>query len=446
MSWLRGQLHAWRQDRILGGLLRNTGYLFSANTFSLVLSMVQSILAARLLGVEQFGMVGAVTVFTSTINRLFSFRMGELTVKYFGQYQVEGSKERAAAVVKAAGLIEALTSLLAFALLLLLSPLAARVFAKDPSTLPLFMLYGLTIPGNLMTETATGVLQVTRRYRSQALVNVGQALLTALLIAVAFFTGGGMAEVVIAYLLGKVILGVGPMLLAVRALREILGRGWWQAPFSLLPPLRELAHFALTTNLSATLNLVVRDSELLWVAYFLTPQAAGYYKVALAIIGLVMSPITPFIATSYPEINRAVAEKAWPALKRLLRRITIISGAWTGAVSVGLLLFGNWLILFYGAEFLPAYPALLVLLLGFGTANVLFWNRSLHLAHGRPGFPFQVMFWTGLVKVLLSVALVPRYGYVMQAALLSAYFVVSVGLITWFGLRRVRQAEAAVAD
>lgn len=423
----------------MGRLLRNTGYLFSGNTISLGLSMLQSILAARLLGVEGFGVVGTITVFTSTINRLFSFRMGELAVKYVGQFQAEGRKDHAAAVVKAAGLVEALTSLLAFALLLLLSPLAAEWFAKDPSSAPLFMLYGLTIPGNLMTETATGVLQVSRKFRSQALINVGQSLLTALLIAAAFFTGGGMRDVVLAYLLGKLILGIGPMLLAARALQEMLGPGWLRAPFSLLPPTRELAHFALTTNLSATLNLVVRDSELLWVAFFLTPEAAGYYKVALALIGLMMSPITPFISTTYPEITRAVAEKAWPALRRLLRRVTLIAGAWTGAMGVLILFFGQWLILFYGAEYLPAYPALLVLLVGFGVANVLFWNRSLHLAQGRPGYPFQVMLLTGLAKVALSVLLVPLYGYVMQAVLLSAYFVVSVGLIAWKGLRQMEQ-------
>jgi O-antigen/teichoic acid export membrane protein len=108
---------------------------------------------------------------------------------------------------------------------------------------------------------------------------------------------------------------------------------------------------------------------------------------------------------------------------------------------VGLLIvvFGNWLILLYGTEYLPAYPALLVLLLGFGAANTLFWNRSLHLAQGRPGYPFQVMLGAGALKVLLTVLLVPTYGYVMQAALLSGYFIVSVGLIAWQGVRNIKR-------
>ncbi len=441
MSRLGEHWRAWRQDRLLGAVIRNTGYLFSGNTISLGLNMIQSIFAARLLGVDNFGVLGVVTVFASTVNRLFSFRMGELVVRYMDQYRAEERPDRAAAVVKAAALTEGITSLLAFVVLVLLAPLAAQIFAKDASTTVWFLIYGLIIPGNLCTETSTGVLQIHRRYRSQAAINIGQAVLTAAIILAAYFLHGGMLVVVLAYLIGKLILGIGPMVLAWQSLVEMYGPGWWRASFSLLPPRRQLVSFAVSTNLSATLNMVVRDSEQLWVGFFLSTREVGYYKVALAVINLVMVPITPFISTTYPELSRAVAEKSWAQLRRLLRRVTLISGAFTGAVSLGLLVLGNWLILFYGAEFLPAYPALLVLLVGFGVANILYWNRSLLLALHQPVFPFRVMLWTGLAKVLLAFVLVPRFGLVAEAALLSAYLAVSVGIITYRGLRLVSIQE-----
>jgi O-antigen/teichoic acid export membrane protein len=441
MSWLGEHWRAWRQDRLLGAVVRNSSYLFSGNTISMGLSVVQSIFAARLLGVDDFGTLGVVTVFASTVNRLFSFRMGELVVKYMDQHRAENRPDRAAAVVKAAALAESITSLLAFAVLVLLSPLAAQIFVKDPAATPWFLIYGLIIPGNLCTETSTGVLQVARRFRAQAMINIGQAVLTAAIILGAFLFQGGMLAVVMAYLLGKLILGIGPMVLAWGSMSELYGPGWWRAPFSLLPDRRELVSFAVSTNLSATLNMVVRDSELLWVGYFLSTREVGYYKIALAIINLVMVPITPFISATYPELTRSVAEKSWPQLKRLLRRVTLIAGGWTGGVSLVLLVFGNWLILFYGAEFLPAYPALLVLLVGFGVANALFWNRSLLLALHQPVFPFRVMLWTGLAKVLLAFVLVPRFGYVAEAALLSAYLALSVAIIVWQGLRRTAALE-----
>ncbi len=443
MSLFQTTFLAWRQDRLLGMVIRNSGHLFSGNTIGTALSLVQSIFAAKLLGVVDVGVLGVVTVFASTVNRLFSFRMGELVVKYMDQYRAEGRPDRAAAVVKAAALVESLTSLLAFGMLVLLTPLAAALFAKDPSTTPWFLIYGLIIPGNLCTETSTGVLQVARRFRAQAAINIGQSVLTAVIIVGAFIFNGNMLVVVLAYTLGKLILGIGPMVLAWDSLGDIYGAGWWRASLKLLPPRKELVSFALSTNLSATLNMIVRDSELLWVGFFLTTRDVGYYKIALAIINLVVAPINPLISATYPELSRSVAEKSWAQLRRLLRRVTILAGGWSVAVSLGLLVFGNWVILLYGAEYLPAYPALMVLLMGYGVANVLFWNRSLLLVLQRPVFPFQVMLWTGLAKVALAFVLVPRFGYIAEAALLSAYLAVSVVIIVWQGLRLTAAMEQA---
>ena len=445
MSFFRKHWQTWRQDRLLGAVIRNTGYLFSGNTVGMLLNLVQSVFTARLLGVDMLGLLGVITTFASTVNRLFSFRMGELVVKYIEQYRSQGRMDRAAAVVKVAALTEGITSLLAWVALVLLTPLAAMLFAKDPSTAPWFLLYGLIIPGNLCTETSTGILQVDRRFRGQAYINIGQAVLTAVLIVAIYLMHGTLTEVVIAYLLGKLILGIGPMVLARDSMHKLFGAGWWRAPFSLLPPRRELTAFALSTNLSATLNMVVRDSESLWVGLFLSTREVGLYKIALAIINPVLMPITPFISTVYPELGRSAAEKSWRQLRSLLRRVTIIAGGYTGAATLGLLLLGAPLItLFYGPDFTPAYPALLILLVGYGIANTLFWNRSLLLVLHQPVFPFQVMLWTGLAKVALAFVLVPRFGYLAEAALLSAYLAISVGIIVWQGLRQTTVLENAV--
>ena len=79
-------------------VIRNTGYLFSAQTIAAGLSMGQGILTARMLGVEGAGLVGIITQFSSNINQLTSFRMGELVVSYVGEFSAEGERTEAAAV------------------------------------------------------------------------------------------------------------------------------------------------------------------------------------------------------------------------------------------------------------------------------------------------------------------------------------------------------------
>ena len=178
-----------------------------------------------------------------------------------------------------------------------------------------------------------------------------------------------------------------------------------------------MVSFAVSTNLSQTVTMIMRDSEVLWVGYFLNSTAAGYYKFALAIMNVILMPITPFIQTTFPEMTKAVTRKAWGQIRSLLRRTSLIAVAWTGVVAVGLLVAGNWLLgLFKSGEYLPAMPLIWVLLIGFSFANIFYWNRSLLLAFSRPHFPLAAATIAGLIKIGLMFLLVPKFGAVMQAA------------------------------
>jgi O-antigen/teichoic acid export membrane protein len=450
MKSLPARLREWSEDYLLKRVVRNSAFLFASN----VINPLVSILTANLLGVAVFGVLGIVTSFVSNINRLLSFRMGDVVVKYLGEYLARDDKIRAAAVVKAAALIEGLTSIVAYGVLVALAPLGAKYLSDDPTLLPLFLLFGTSILANLTTETATGVLQVGNHFRSQAAINLIQTLVTAGLVVYTYLTGGGLVMVVIAYLAGKVILGLSPLLLALYWLPRMLGRDWWKASFDQLPPLRGLMRFSIFTNFSGTINMIARDSEILWVGYFFSPLVAGYYKTALALINLIVMPITPFISTTFPEITRSIVKKQWERLLTLLKRVTIIAAGWTFAVAIGLVLFGQrvlfepWQIFgrsfsIYKSEFSPALVVLMILLVGFGAANILFWNRPLLLALGLAETSLWVGFWAMTAKVILAFIIVPRAGYLSEAALLSAYFVVSVGSMVYKGLREVSRRRAA---
>jgi len=430
------------EDHILTRVLKNTGYLFSSTSLGLLLSLVQSIFAARLLGVAAFGLVGIVTSFVSNVNRLFSFRMGEFIIHYLGRELTEDNRQKAGAVVKAAMLTEAVTSLVAFAALLALAPFGARYIAKDMQALPMIQLFAVSILAKLVSETSLGILQITNHFRTQAVINVIQSVITAMLILLAFLLQGSIYFVLSAYLVGKILLGISPAILAFYYLPRHLQRGWWKTPLSVLPPFKEIAQYTLSTNLSGTVKMLASESEPLWVGFFLDKQAVGLYKLALSIVNPLMMPITPFITTTFPEMTRSIVARLWSQLRRLLKRVTLISASWTGLVLLVMLLLGRWLIkLFYGIEFVPAYPATMVLLLGFGFANIFFWNRSLLLSFGKANIPLYVLFSAAVVKIALGFWVVPRWGIAGEAILLSLYLIISTAIMVYIGLRKVRQGE-----
>jgi len=415
---------------ILRRVAKNSAYLFSASGISIVLSFFQNLLAANLLGVTLLGTLGVIVKFTSVINKLASFRMNELVVKYVGQYQEENDPQRAAAVFKLACLLETGSSLISYALIYFLAVWGASLFAKDASFAGLFALYGLIVLGNLIFESATGLLQIFDRFRSISSLQIAQSIVTLILIALAFLSPDPLFAVVLGYMAGKIITGVGIAIFAFREGARQWGPGWWRAPLSLLhDQRRELFRFAFSTNISATINLVNKDSEELWVGALLGTTATGYYKQALALANLVLIPVSPLPQATYPELAREVARKAWDNVRYILKQGSRLAALYTGLASLFLVVFGRPLIaILYGEEFLPSYPALVLLLAGLLVANAFYWNRTALLSLNLPDYPTKVNLLAAALKICLTFILVPNLGYLASAGLLSGYYFLSVGL------------------
>lgn len=429
----------WRSDPLIRRVVKNSSHLFSSSAVGALLSFAQGILAARLIGVPALGLVTTVITFASNVNRFLTFRMSEVVVKRLNAALAEDRKDQGAAAVKAALLIEIVTSIAAYLVLLALSGWAAQTFAADfladPLTVTLFPFYGLILLTNLATETSTGVLQAARRFQWIARLNILQGLVTAALIVYAFAFQRGVYEIVLAYVIGKTINGLGLALLAQIELRSLLGADWWKAPLRLLPEKRAMFTFMLNTNLNGTVNLFTRDNFPLYVAWLLSSTQVGYYRLAQMLINFIILPLDPLIWPTYAEITQTIAQKQWDATRRILRRVSLLTGSIVLAVGLGLALTG-WFLLpfFYGPPAAPAYPVLLILLVGYGFASIFQWNRPLLLALGKPGYPVLIALLVGIIELTLMFTLVPSSdSMLLLAAIFSGYFVVSIGLTAWRG-------------
>jgi O-antigen/teichoic acid export membrane protein len=447
--WISTIYNRFLENPLFRRMVRNTGYLFSAQTISAAISIGQSALAARLLGVEGVGYLGIITQFSSTINRLISSRMSELVITYLGKFSADNREQHAAALFKAAALVEICGSIFAYLLILVLSPLGSIIFAKDKAFAGLFAFYGLSVLANLMYESATGLLQFNNRFSMIAAITVGQSALTLVLIAFAFTAEQKLSAVVTAYLVGKVMLAVGVSLFALWQAQRVWGSGWWRAPLSLLKGYRrDLLRFGISTNISGTLKLLTRDGEILWLGAFSAPLQVGYYKIARAVTNMLIMPITPLITTTYREVAREIADRSWKNVRYLLRSGTILSAVFTLPASIGLVLFGNWVItLIYGAKFLPtSYYSLLILLVGVIPVNIFYWNQVVLLPMGMPQVPTQVQFVAAVLNIIGIAILVPHWGAYGMAILLSTYFMLTTSVLVGKSLRELRKAELRPAE
>jgi O-antigen/teichoic acid export membrane protein len=155
-----------------------------------------------------------------------------------------------------------------------------------------------------------------------------------------------------------------------------------------------------------------------------------------------MIPISQFINTTFPEMTKSIVAKKWVELRKLLRRVTAISGAWTVLFFLVMLVLGPWILSIFGKEYVPAYSTLMILIVGYGVSNIFFWNRTLFLSFGKANIPLYVMAVVAVVKTGLAFVFVPNHGITAEAMLLSGNFIVSVGLLVVIGLLMIHRSES----
>jgi O-antigen/teichoic acid export membrane protein len=418
------------QNELILPIVKNAGYLFSATGITSAMNMLQSILVGRVLGPSAFGVLAAIFSYTTVVNMFASFRMNELVVRYIGHYHENEDSHRASAVFKLAGLLEISSSVFAFLLVYLLAPLGAQYFAHDPSMLPWFRIYGVIVLANMLYETSSGLLQIFDRFRIMAILDVVSNGATLILVLIAFVAKLEFSAFVIAYMSGKIIGSVGISFFALSEASRRWGRDWWRSSLrSLRSEFRSIFTFAISTNLSGTISLVAKNSEMLWVSALLGTTQAGYYKTAMSLAGIIQLPIVPLPRATYPALAREIARKKWNNVRTVLRQGSILASAYSIPVTLGLIIFGKWVItLTYGSAYLPTYEPLVLILIGYTFVNVFYWNRTALLALARPVFPTIVNFVGLLIKVACIFIFVPIWEYLAFAGLLSGYYIFTVGI------------------
>lgn len=435
-------LGALRHDGILRRVVANGAWLTAATGVAACLGALQSVVIARALGVEGFGTVGLVIAFVNVVGRLTSFRMHEFVIQYVSQYEARDWSSRAAAVKFAVG-VEIAAAMLAYLILWLAAPLGARWFVRNPEATFFIRLYGLAVLGGLVSETSQGILQLYGRYRRYSLASAVGATVSLVGIVAGVALGHGLVGVLVGLLVGALATG---SILAASALIEVrhrLGTDWSAARLDVLRARwRAVLVFVSSTNISATLSMIAKDGDVLWLGLFRSPTEAGLFRLAYSLAGLVFLPLGSLVQSIYPELSRQAAHQQWEEFRRLVRRGTLLAATYivpatvfVGAVSIPLIRY------VYGGEFVSAVPALFILLAGMGFANLFFWARSALLALHRPDYQMRVAFALVVVKLAGVFILVPLTGYVGSAALATAIYVPGSAILVWKVREIVAQAQ-----
>lgn len=409
---------------------------------SLVSAVVVSILLARLLGPDRFGLYALVTTVVSFTLIFARLGVGGTVRRYMAE--LDGSDQRRLGAVLAGwGLRVAISSVLvgAVALALVAGPLSSFFHRQE---LRGYLLIGAV---GLLPMAANSVLRNVQRglqhWRTLLWLNLATSPLWVAACAVALSRGAGIAGVLVAGIAIEIIcVGV----LVIRTQRDVgLPRPRTPLPADLRS---RLVRYNLGLALLVVMNVIVwQRSELLFLGRFSGPQQVAFYAVPFgltermtdlvpgAILGVLLPTLSYARGAADPARFGEILSDAARYLSILALPICLFGIPLAGAV-IGLL---------YGPAYEPAVPVLRILLAA-SIFGVLGQAASVAL------LGLEAQSWllkTGLAAVALSLTLdlllIPRWGAVGAAianGVTQASWTVAVTAPLW---RRVsRAARTAV--
>ena len=125
-----------------------------------------------------------------------------------------------------------------------------------------------------------------------------------------------------------------------------------------------------------------------------------------------------------------------------MRTGTRLAGTYSVLVALGLVLLGQPLIQYlYTAAYLPTYSGLVIMLVGIVYSNSLYWARSALLSLGLADYATKVNFLVTIVSVIGLVTLLPTFGFIGSALVLSVGSLLGNSLVILKTRSELKQQE-----
>lgn len=393
-------------------LAKNSSWVLMATMYQVASSFVKSMILARTLGVELYGLFAVIMAFVSTFGEVFSLHFGPALVKYTADYRTQDRLDKVFALFKLSYISSFVAAFACILTIFLSLVFFYDVFFDVAGLFPSIMLFAASFSLSLINGIPLYLLMVHDKYNySSTLTVVGTSIeLCAIGISLLFF--GQDIHTLIGFLaVGQVLAFFVYNLVTLSKLKESI-YGFWSKPVNLLrSDYRSIFNFIVNNSLSKTVQKMLKKGDILLLAAFTGNSEVGMYDVAKKLSFAFLMIKDPLIVAVYPQIARLVSDEKVQELRVFLRNIGLLSIVPYVIGATVLFFSGDWIIAtFFGEEFVGAGIILFILVLAVGLDIVFFWTVPYILSLGKAGFRLKASIASAVVSLLLGLILVNSFG------------------------------------
>jgi len=432
----------WFKDQHFRSLLKNSSYLAVSKVVAAIAQLATISLAAHALGLLLFGALILIDSYARALSGIAKFQSWQLIVRYGGR-ALQGEHEDFKASTGFAFALDAVSGIGGMLVALALLPFVATWVGIQPDQIWLAMIYCTLLP-TMASATPTGVLRALDRFDQISWADSVTPISRLGVVLVVYGLGAGFVAYVAAWYLTTLAGDLYDWFLAWRELRR---RDLLEGIRPTLKPetLPGAWRFAIHVNLTASVQAAWGPIARLAVGGLLGAAGAALFRVASALSDSASKPADLLAKAFYPEVVRMdlSSKKPW---KLMLRGAALASGLALLAVLI-LLLGGKPIVsLLFGAQFLGAYEALVILMVVPFLSVLSFPLPPMLYALDRPDGPLKARLFGTVIYFLIIAPLCWNFDVNGAAIAFVAGNLGTVGTMMWQlrgEHRRVRGPKAA---
>jgi O-antigen/teichoic acid export membrane protein len=195
--------------------------------------------------------------------------------------------------------------------------------------------------------------------------------------------------------------------------------------------------------LTTALDLLLRQSDILMVSFFLGNTQAGYYAVATKLAMLASLGLSVADYVFMPKIAALFESRQFSKLQHFVRNSSFQILSITLPVVFILFLSGKWILGFFGKDFTSSYVPLVILLCGQTINAATGMVGGLMNMTGHQKIFFVFCFLAFAIQLVLNIILIPSVG-IIGASIGSSLAMISLNLSAYVFVKKKLKIKASV--
>ncbi|MGB3711952.1 MAG: lipopolysaccharide biosynthesis protein [Erythrobacter sp.] len=388
-------------------------HLFSGSMSVAVLMALSTIVAARALGPEAYGVLALVLTIGRICERLIRFESWQPLIRFAAQPGIQDDAGMMGRLFLLGLLLDFGCAMLAALVLLTAGYFVMPLVGLDQSQFYLLAIFAPAIALNIR-GVPTAAMRLAGQFKRLAYFQLFSAALRLAMAGAAWMLGAPLPVFLAIWTIAQVIDTIVFGILAARAL-DTLGvanplRAGWRGILRQFPG---FMGFAWSTNASSTLRTLTQEADTLLVGSLTGPVGAGYYHIAKRFAKVAQQVGQHVQAVIYPDLSRMWAQRNFGTVRAVKGKVQLALGAISLVMIAIVWAIGKpaveWV---FGAEFSLVYPLLLTQLVAVALIMLAAPSRSAMLAMNRPGPVLVIAVLATATFFLTAYALIPRVGVI----------------------------------